>query len=101
MKHSKDYYRKSAPAGWQWVGTGDYPFTHIYSSGDYKTGFKELNCTEDCITNGNLEFMAKHGLTMTTALLKKESRRIVKRENMFNDNVKRGYENLEKNLLTS
>lgn len=78
MIHSKDYYRKSAPNGWQWVGCGDLPFTHIYSRGNYTEGFQELECSEECLTNGNLEFMAEHGLTMTKALLKKESKRLQK-----------------------
>ena len=75
----KDYYRKIAPPGWVWVGGGDYDYTHIFQTGDYKTGFKVLECSEDCLTNGNLEFMAQHSLSCTKPLLKKLSKQIAKR----------------------
>jgi len=76
MLNSKQYYRDKAPQGWKWVGAGDYPYTHIFCSGDYKKGFKEIECSEDCLTNGNLDCMIKYNVTMSKEALKEASKEI-------------------------
>jgi len=68
--NTKDYYISNAPEGWKWVGCGDLPFTHIFQSGDYKNGFKVIECSELCITNGSLQFLIKYNCTYTKEKLR-------------------------------
>lgn len=92
LLHSKDYYRQIAEklnatlgvdpnleARWRWGGAGDYPYTHFFQKGSYATGFTVLDCSEDCLTNGDLEFLAKNGMTCDAERLKALSKQVVKR----------------------
>lgn len=58
----KDYYRALKPNGYQWFGLIDglHHFSKEIESGKWA----ELRCREEQITNGDLEFMAEHGLTL-------------------------------------
>lgn len=79
LLQSKDYYRAIAPPGYEWIGAGDLPYTHEFQTGNYRDGFRVLSCSEDCLTNGDLAFLAKHGMTCDKNRLKRLSARIARR----------------------
>lgn len=82
MKHSKDYYRnKGKELGLTWGGFDDG--IHFFQSGDYKIGFKPMECTEECLENGNAEFMVKHDLTLTKEKVKHIQRKYKKRNGLL------------------
>lgn len=70
MLHNKAYYRKFKCNGYEWGGAYDYPESHFFVKELPGYKFLELKCTEDCLSNGNFEFMANHELTFTDEKLK-------------------------------
>jgi hypothetical protein len=66
MLKNKEYYKNIAPQGFKWVGVGKFPYTHLFQSGNYSDGFIMINFSEDCLTNGNLEFLCKNKLSFDT-----------------------------------
>lgn len=79
LRH-KDYYReKGESIGWEWVAAGDYPYTHIFQKGDYNEGFTVIECGEQCLENGDLEFYAKNGMTCSKKRLKTLSKEFIKK----------------------
>lgn len=64
MKHNKDHYRnKGKELGMSWGGCDEG--VHFFQSGNYKDKFKVMYCTEECLENGNAEYMVKHDLTLS------------------------------------
>lgn len=81
MKHHEKY-KAVTPAGWDYVDAGDLPHTHIFQSGNNRDGFRMIECSDDCLTNGDLAFMAKHGLTCDKNRLADLSARIAQRNGL-------------------
>lgn len=80
MLHDKQYYRDlNLPNGYKWGGESDLPYTHFFVRGDYKHGFSEIECSETCIANGDIQFLAENHMTCDKARLKKLSRECVKK----------------------
>lgn len=61
MKHSKEHYRKITHNGFVWYGFCDG--FHCFSKKE-KSGYLNLRCREDQLSNGDFEFMADNGLTL-------------------------------------
>ena len=79
LHQSKDFYRGlKLPNGYEWGGAGDLPFTHFFQSGNYRTGFKVMECSEVCLSNGDAEFMATHEMTCTKERLAELSAECIK-----------------------
>lgn len=58
---TKQQCRELAPSGWDYVGLdGDYI---IFSTGNYRTGFKEMCLLPEDMETKNLQYMIDHGLT--------------------------------------
>jgi hypothetical protein len=60
MLHKKEHYKKLSYDGFSWYGFFDG--LHHFSRKESK-GYTEITCTEEMLTNGDIEFMVKHGLT--------------------------------------
>ena len=65
IKNHKDVCQSLAPTGWAYGGFVDG--FYFFQAGDYKTGFKVMECLEEDLTTENLALMAKHGLTRDRA----------------------------------
>lgn len=69
MEHPKPYYQAIvlSDAGYSWGGWWDNRHHFIkrpgYYDGKRQEGYAEIECTEEQITNGDLEFFIKHGLS--------------------------------------
>jgi len=63
MKHPKSYYQDlPSYSGYKWVGFDKGK--HIFQKKEAK-GYSVIEALESDLTNGNIEFMAEHGLTNT------------------------------------
>jgi hypothetical protein len=78
MKHSKNYYRSLSCNGYEWGGE-HLPGIHFFVYGNNRDGFKEMLIDEDGLTNGDLQFMTKHGLTLTEKEAKKRSKAFIRK----------------------
>lgn len=64
MKESKQHYiNKGKELGMAWVCFDDG--VHQFQKGDYRAGFTCMYVTEECLSNGNAEYMIQHGLTLS------------------------------------
>lgn len=60
--HDKDYYRAIKPSGFMWFGLIDG--FHHFSKEVERGKWLEIRCREEQLTNGDIDFMAEHGLTL-------------------------------------
>jgi hypothetical protein len=75
MLHDKQFYRDlNPPNGYKWGGAGDLPYTHFFQSGR-----KVLECSEICLSNGDLEFLATNDMTCDKSRLKALSKECIKK----------------------
>jgi hypothetical protein len=58
-----------APPGWVYGGFDDG--FYFFQAGNYKTGFKVMDCLEKDLTTENLALMAKHGFTLDRSATRK------------------------------
>ena len=76
MKYPKSHYRKIAlPVGYVWGGFDNNRHFFVreiknpneqISGTEWKLGgrfYETLECTDECLENGNAEWMARHGYT--------------------------------------
>jgi hypothetical protein len=59
---NKSYFRSKEHNGFKWGGQLSEG-NQFYVKGDYRTGFKEIQCTNEDLENGNFIYMADNGLT--------------------------------------
>jgi hypothetical protein len=86
MKHSKQHYRDIKSNGYEWFGFIDGLHHFTKEHGGFIDGkfipktYSELICSEECLENGNFEFMAKHGFTYGKELVSKLTAKYRKQE---------------------
>lgn len=74
---SKSYYKALPANGYKWYAQ-IMPGIHAFVTGDHQTGFKNLLIDEAGLTNGDLEFVTMHDLSLTEEEARKRSRLFVK-----------------------
>ena len=62
MIHSKEHYKTLSKDGYKWTGFWD-KFHHFTKEVNNPRGYLTVACTDEDLTNGNFDFMIKHGLT--------------------------------------
>lgn len=62
MLHEKEHYKKLNYSGFIWSYFDSYKDVHVFSRKEEK-GWSVIQCKEEMLTNGDMEYMAKNGLT--------------------------------------
>jgi hypothetical protein len=57
----KEVCRELAPIGWSYTGFDDG--FYCFQTGNYSTGFKEMKCKQEDLTNANLALMVRLNMT--------------------------------------
>lgn len=67
MKQPKAYYQSLSFNGFKWSGYWNGLHHFIKDAANYK-GYETIECKEEMLTNGDMEFMAKNGLSYNPGL---------------------------------
>ena len=79
LAQPKSYYKNLNFDGFKWGGFDDG--MHFFVRGNNQTGFETMWCKESCLTNGNADYMSKHGLTFDDETVKKLQKSYRQKEN--------------------